>query len=201
MISRRRLLASWFGLFLIGLSGCGPATSPTPAKVDNSRCRITTLSFDSIPQTGDTIRVKAGSKIAMSVEGESVGIYCFPSKRGRLSGSLPGILGSLSGSRPGSKMDGKLKFLEMSLETTIVRAGSGGEDVEEANFLSDVSGDTLVDCDERLFSWNPKIQAPTRKGDYEFRIKGYWIGEPKVDPGTPYTPDSHVLGTWKLIVE
>ena len=190
MDSRPRYLEFWLGLLVLGLSGCGPALVPTPAKVDNSRCRITSLSFDSTKQTSDKISLKAGSKVLMNIEGKSVGIYCFPSKKG-----TSVIL------RPGSKMDGKIKFLSMSLRTTLVRAGSNGKDVEEMYVHSDGPSDALVDCDERSFSLEQDFQAPSRTGNYEFRITGYWHGESEVDPGIPHTPDSHVLGTWKAIVD
>lgn len=196
MISRPRYLGLWMGLLVVGLSGCGPALAPTPAKVDNSRCRITSLAFDSTQQTGDTIRLKAGSQVLMKVEGETVGIYCFPSQKG------PSIM-----PRPGSKMDGKIRLLSMTLRTSLVRAGSNGEDVEEMYVHSDGPSDALVECDERSFSLEQDFQVPGRTGNYEFRITGYWMsedlwtGEHKVDLGIQYTPDSHVLGTWKAIVE
>ncbi len=190
MTSRQGYLGFWLGLFLIGLTGCGPALAPTPAKVNNSRCLITSLTLDSIEQTSDTITLQAGSHVVMRCEGKTVGIYGFPSKMGRL--LKPPV---------GSKAGTEIKYLTMFLVTTIVRAGSNNEDVVEVYFESDRSIDTLVDCDERSFSWKQEFQAPTRRGNYEFRIYGYWRGEPEVEPGTPHTPDSHVLGTWKIVVE
>ena len=126
----------------------------------------------------------------MRCEGETVGIYAFPSKKARFFNPPAG-----------RKFAKKMKFLNMFMVTTIVRAGKDGEEIVESYCQSDRSIDTLVDCDENEFSWEQEIQAPSRKGNYEFRIIGYWSGEADVEPGTPHTPDSHVLGTWNSIVE
>ena len=198
MTSRHGYLVFWLGWLLIGMTGCGPALAPTPAKVDNSRCKISSLTLNAIPQTGDSIKLESGSQAEFHIEGETVGIHVFPSKTGRL-------LKPPAGSKAGTK----LKYLMMVLNARFVRAGSDGEDVEESFCTSSESIQTLVDCDERSFSWNQKIQVPSRRGHYEFRVIGDWIDEPKVEPGapstvepgTPYTPNSHVLGTWKVIVE
>lgn len=198
MISRHSVLGFWIGCLLFGLTGCGPALPPTPSIVDNSRCKITSLTLNAIPTTGDTIKLKPGSKAAFYVEGETVGIYAFPSKKLRLV-------------KPpaGSKAGAKTKYLMMELYARFVRAGSDDEDIEESYCNSSGSIDTVVDCDERSFSWNQKIEVPSRPGSYEFRITAYWINEPEVDsgkpetvePGVAFTPKSHVLGTWKAIVE
>ncbi len=119
-----------------------------------------------------------------------MGVYAFPSKKGRY--FYPPA---------GRKAAREIKFLSPILVATIVRAGSNGKDVVEADFNSNNSIDTLPDLNENSFSWKQEIQVPTRRGSYEFRIYAYWIGEPEVEPGTPYNPDFHVLGTWKTVVE
>lgn len=198
MTSKPRFLMIGLGWFFMGVIGCSPAIAPTPAKLDNSRCKVTSLTVSEIPVSGDTITLKAGSQAAFEVVGETVGLYSFHSKK-------------LRAVKPpaGSKAGARTRYLMMDTYAWLVRAGSEGEDIEESFCHGGESVDSTADCNERSWSWKHKIQVPTRPGIYEFRITAYWFFEHDeesglpvfVEPGVPYTPKSHVLGTWKAIVE
>lgn len=183
MISRQWFVGFPLCVLLGGFLGCESPTAPNPAKLDQTRCRVTAVTFDSQEPNENTVTLKAGSLVEMIGSGETVGIHRFPGKRGTI---MPPT---------GSPLASKMKLLSMMMVASFFKAAGNDDEVFVSTF------DVHPECIDRKLSWNQTFEVPKRRGSYELRLHCYWLQDVDVDPGVHFTPDSHVIAAWKIVVE